>query len=123
MAWNAHHVSSFFSTAAARFNQLVAPLLTSPRFSPLVRGWMTTITYTGRRSGRLISTPVAYKRRGDNTVEIPVELPDRKTWWRNFTGEGAPLTLLLDGSPRQGHGIATRDARGRVGVTVRLSSP
>ncbi|MGI4894317.1 MAG: hypothetical protein ACRYF3_04285 [Janthinobacterium lividum] len=109
---------SFFA-AAARFNKLVAPLVTSRRFGVLVRGWMTTVTYTGRKSGRVISTPVGYKRRGDSVVEIPVMLPDQKTWWRNFTGDGAPLTLQLDGAPRQGHGVALRAGQ-RVVITVHL---
>ncbi len=47
-------------------------------------------------------------------------MPDGKKWWRNFTDEGAPLTILLAGSERTGHAVATRDARGRVTVTVRL---
>ncbi|ABS04069.1 nitroreductase/quinone reductase family protein [Kineococcus radiotolerans] len=109
-----------FSAAATHVNKLVAPVLTSRWLSPLVRRWMTTVTYTGRRSGRVISTPVGYKRHGDDVVEIPVMLPDKKAWWRNFTGDGAPLTLVLDGSPRSGHGVATRDARGGVRVTVRF---
>jgi hypothetical protein len=35
---------------------------------------------------------------------------------RNFTGDGAPL----DGVDRPGHGLAHRDAKARVTVTVRL---
>lgn len=108
-------------TTAARFNRLVTSLVASRRLGPVVRRWMTVVTYTGRRSGRVISTPVGYRRRGDDVVEVPVGMPERKTWWRNFTGEGAALTLLLDGSPRAGHAVATRDARGTVLVTVTLA--
>ncbi len=47
--------------------------------------------------------------------------PDSKTWWRNFTGEGAPLTLTnFDGTDRTGHAVAHRDERGRVTVNVTL---
>jgi hypothetical protein len=47
--------------------------------------------------------------------------PDNKTWWRNFLGEGGPITLLkLDGQDRTGHGVADRDDKGRVEVTVQL---
>ncbi|MGW6130885.1 hypothetical protein ACWFNE_12745 [Cellulomonas sp. NPDC055163] len=109
-----------FVAFAARANALVAPLVTSRRLGFLVRGWLTVVTYTGRRSGRVISTPVGYRRRGD-VVEIPVAMPDTKTWWRNFTGDGAALTLVLDGSPRAGHAVAARDARGTALVTVTLA--
>lgn len=54
-------------------------------------------------------------------LTIGVTAPDSKNWWRNFLGDGAPITLLnLDGRDRNGHAVANRDARGRVSVTVRL---
>ena len=80
----------------------------------------TVITYTGRRSGRTISTPVAYQRDG-NTVSIGVRGPEAKTWWRNFTGDGGPIALEFDGAEHQGHAIAHQDAQGQVSVTVTLS--
>jgi hypothetical protein len=47
--------------------------------------------------------------------------PDNKTWWRNFLGEGGPITLLkLDGADRTGHAVTERDENGRVKVTVEL---
>jgi hypothetical protein len=65
---------------------------------------------------------VGYRRSGD-TVTIGVASPDAKSWWRNFLGEGGPLTLLkLDGQDRTGHAVAHRDDRGRVSVRVRLDS-
>ena len=49
--------------------------------------------------------------------------PDSKTWWRNFTEEGGPITLVgLDGADRTGHAVAHRDDRGRVTVRVRLGA-
>jgi hypothetical protein len=30
-------------------------------------------------------------------VTIGVRFPDAKTWWRNFLGDGAPISLDLDG--------------------------
>lgn len=106
-------------TIAAPFNRLVAPLVTSPRWNVLVRRWMTTATYTGRRSGRTITTPVAFRRTAPGVVEIGVVAPDRTTWWRNFTDPGAPLTLVLDRTPVTGHAVAVRQGN-RVRVTVRL---
>ena len=80
---------------------------------------MAVVTYTGRRSGRRFSIPVGYRESGDD-LTIRVELPDRKSWWRNFTGAGGPIEVLLRGVRRTGHAVAHRDARGRVSVRVRL---
>ncbi len=74
---------------APLFNAPVAAVATSPRLSRLVNRNIAILSYTGRRSGRSISTPVAYRRTGDEVV-IAVAMPDAKTWWRNFLGDGAP---------------------------------
>ncbi|KDN22510.1 hypothetical protein [Amycolatopsis rifamycinica] len=109
-------------SAITRANACVDTLRTSPRWGPLVRRHLTRISYTGRRSGRTFSTPVGYRRTGD-VVTIRVMMPDAKSWWRNFTGDGGPVTLELDGAGRAGHAghaVARRDGKGRVTVTVRL---
>ncbi|MBW0091645.1 nitroreductase family deazaflavin-dependent oxidoreductase [Pseudonocardia sp. KRD-184] len=103
---------------AVAVNAVVRPLVLSPRWGRLLAGSMTVVTYTGRRSGRTFTIPVAYRREGDD-VTIRVELPDRKKWWRNFTGEGAPLSVRLGGVERAGHGVASRAGR-RAVVAVRL---
>jgi hypothetical protein len=104
--------------AAPLFNAPVVAL-TRSRLGRLVSGNIAMLTYTGRRSGRTVSLPVGYQRRGDE-VTISVNMPDAKTWWRNFLGDGAPLTLELDGRDIGGHGVAQRDPNGRVAVNVRL---
>jgi hypothetical protein len=53
-------------------------------------------------------------------VLIGVNLPNVKTWWRNFLGDRSQLTLRLDGRDRTGQAVAQRDGSGRVTVTVRL---
>jgi hypothetical protein len=105
--------------AAPVVNASVAAIATS-RFGARLRRSVTLITYTGRRSGRTFSIPVAYRRRG-NEIDIAANLPDAKTWWRNFVGDGAPITLTLDGAERAGHAVAHRDDKGRVTVRVRLT--
>ncbi|MGM1059934.1 hypothetical protein [Saccharothrix sp. Mg75] len=100
-------------------NGRVVALWSSPRWGRYVSRYITVVTYTGRRSGRTFSTPVAYRRAGD-TVAIRVVMPDAKTWWRNFTGDGGPLSLRLGGADRAGHAVARRDGKGRVTVVVRL---
>jgi len=81
---------------------------------------MVTLTYVGRRSGRTFRIPVGYRRRGDEVL-ITVAMPDAKSWWRNFLGEGGPLSLRLDGVDRPGHAVARREGKGRVIVKVRLT--
>ena len=84
---------------------------------------MINIRYVGRRSGKTIETPVAYRRSGEKIV-INVMSPDNKTWWRNFLGNGGPITLLkLDGAGS--HRTRGRQPRraGGVKVTVKLTNP
>ncbi|GAA2315157.1 nitroreductase/quinone reductase family protein [Streptomyces violaceusniger] len=105
-----------------RVNAWMVGLRASPRWGRWVRGRLTVVTYTGRRSGRSFSTPVAYRRAAD-VVTIAVAMPERKQWWRNFTGEGGPISLDLDGADRAGHAVARVDDKGRVTITVRLVEP
>jgi hypothetical protein len=106
--------------AAPLFNAPVTAIAASPRLGKMLRRNVTVISYTGRRSGRPFSIPVAFRREGDELV-IVANLPDAKTWWRNFLGDGAPMSLTLDGTARTGHAVADRDENGRVTVRVRLT--
>ena len=94
---------------APLFNAPITALATSPRFGALLRRSITTITYTGRRSGRTFNIPVAYRRRGDE-IDIAANMPDAKTWWRNFLGDGDSLTMTINGREWPGHAVASRDA-------------
>ena len=115
------NVTRLIMRAAPLFNAPVAAIAASPRFGTLLRRNVTLITYTGRRSGRTFSIPVSYRRRGDE-IEVGANLPDAKTWWRNFLGEGGPVTLTLDDTERAGHAVAHRDPNGRVTVRIRLTA-
>ena len=115
------NVGKLLMRAAPIMNAPVAALANSPRFGRFIGRNITMITYTGRRSGNTFSIPVAYRRSGDE-IEITPNMPDAKTWWRNFLGDGAPLTLSLDGTQRPGHAVAQRDENGHVTVTVRLTN-
>ncbi|MGD0748692.1 MAG: nitroreductase/quinone reductase family protein [Acidimicrobiales bacterium] len=108
-----------FQRVAAVANSVVKPLVLSPRWGRLVEGQMTVITYTGRRSGRTFTTPVAYKRHGDE-VTIKVQFPDQKKWWRNFLDEDGPISVRLHGVERDGTAIAVRDPQGKVMVNIVL---
>jgi hypothetical protein len=110
----------FDSPIVGIVNKLFVALIDAPVVGSLVRRGLINIRYVGRRSGKTIETPVGYRRSADGIV-INVTAPDSKTWWRNFLGEGGPITLLkLDGQDRTGHAIASRDERGRVKVAVQL---
>ena len=113
--------SGIFDTPIAGIiNNVFVGLIDAPVVGPLVRRGLINIRYVGRRSGKTIQTPVGYRRSGDGIV-INVMSPDSKTWWRNFLGEGGPITLLnFGGADRTGHALASRDEKGRVKVVVRL---
>ncbi|BBX42744.1 hypothetical protein X011_02890 [Mycobacterium tuberculosis variant microti OV254] len=106
--------------AAPVFNAPVAALAKSRRFGGLMNRNIVIVGYTGRRSGRSFSIPVAYRRTGDE-ITITANLPETKTWWRNFLGDGGPVTLELDGTQRVGHAVAERNEKGGVTVHVRLT--
>ncbi len=63
--------------------------------------------------------PVGYRRDGDR-VTIGVALPQRKVWWRNLLGEGAPVRLRIRGADRAGHAVVRGDERSGVTVEVTL---
>ncbi|MEU8662656.1 hypothetical protein [Actinoplanes philippinensis] len=108
-------------TVVNRFNTCVVTLQDSPRLGRLIRRRMTVVSYVGRRSGRRFSTPVTYFRTADG-VRIDVMMPDSKNWWRNFTGDGGPLTVRLDDAERTGHATATRLNSRKAVVNVRLTT-
>ncbi|WP_374104884.1 nitroreductase/quinone reductase family protein [Nocardia sp. MH4] len=103
-------------------NAGVVALTEAPVVGKLLGKAFAQVSYVGRRSGRTFSTPVSYRRSGDEYV-IGVAMPDKKQWWRNFLGEGGPITLRIDGVDKAGHAVTHRDDRGRVTVRVRLLAP
>ncbi|HEY2196018.1 MAG TPA: nitroreductase/quinone reductase family protein [Actinomycetospora sp.] len=105
--------------AAVVVNAVVRPFVASSLGRRLVGGTLTLVTYRGRRSGKVVTIPVGYVHRGDE-VSIGVELPDQKVWWRNFTGDGHPIAIRLDGVDRTGHAVAERADDGRVHIAVAL---
>jgi hypothetical protein len=108
-----------FQRVAAAANTLVRPVVASSWGRRLVGSSLTLVTYRGRRSGRVVTIPVSYVHDGDE-VHIGVAYPDEKSWWRNFTGEGHPISIRLDGVDRTGHAVARRGDDGLVHITVRL---
>jgi hypothetical protein len=101
-------------------NGVAVGLIKAPILGNLIGRGLVVVRYVGRRSGKTFEIPVGYRRTGEALV-IGVASPDAKNWWRNFLGEGGPITLVdLDGADRTGHAVADRDDNGRVKVTVQL---
>ena len=108
-----------FRVSNRAMNAAVKPLLRSPLHG-LVDRYLASITYTGRRSGRTFTTPVAYRAKGSE-VRIAVAMPEVKTWWRNFEGDGGPLHIRFAGSDHAGHAVAKRTRGGGTEVVVTLA--
>jgi len=99
-------------------NPLVKGLLRSPLHG-LASGRLALISVTGRKSGDVFTFPVMYTREGD-VVTVVVGWPERKVWWRNLTGEGAPVHIRLGAVDHEGHAVAEGDEATGVTVEVRL---
>ena len=108
-----------FAKVNEGMNHVVVPLAGSRRSRWIIDRLVVVVSYTGRRSHRRFSTPVFYRKQGDQ-LTIRVAMADEKNWWRNFEGEGGPISLSLRGKARSGHAIARRDAKGAMRVTVEL---
>jgi deazaflavin-dependent oxidoreductase (nitroreductase family) len=83
------------------YNPIMAWLLRSPLHAALNGGFML-ITVTGRKSGKLYTTPVNYRREDGSLL---IMSPRTRTWWRNLR-DGAPVTVRLKGRDMDGIGVA-----------------
>jgi len=98
-------------------NQFMKVILRSP-----LHGWLSgstaLITVTGRKSGKMFTTPVNYARRGD---VLHITSLRSRAWWRNLRG-GGPVTLRLQGQDVKGWGTVAEDNQDvTAGLTAYLS--
>lgn len=108
-----------FRRMASGINKVMLPVVRSGPGRRLFGGSMAVVTYTGRKSGRAVTFPVNYRRaKSSDEIVISVMAPDAKTWWRNFTGDGAPIQLRIGSGDHTGH---ARAVRSDSGVSVRVS--
>lgn len=73
-------------------NVFMLPLLRSP-LHWLVSGQFMLISFTGRKTGRVYTTPVQFRRDGDL---ITIFTQRHRQWWKNLQG-GARVSLVLKG--------------------------
>jgi deazaflavin-dependent oxidoreductase (nitroreductase family) len=85
-------------------NSLMKLILRSPLHGLASRNTML-ITFTGRKSGKMYSTPVNYVRDGD--VLLVTSLRER-VWWKNLRS-GAPVGVRLQGRDLKGIAEAVTD--------------
>lgn len=80
----------------SKLGNMFPKLVLSSPLHPLMSGRYLLLTFTGRRSGRPYTTPVAYLKR----EEIIILTTDSR-WWSNLVN-GAPVVVNLKGTKRQG---------------------
>ena len=82
-------------------NKVPAAILRSS-LHPLMSGKYLLLSFTGRKSGRRYTTPVAYLKEEEAFV-MTTDSP----WWRNLRGKdgaGAPVTVRVKGQEYEGIG-------------------
>ena len=88
-------------------NSIMAGLLRSPLHGLLGKNTLL-MTYTGRKSGKVYSTPMNYVRLED--VLLTTSYRER-TWWRNLRG-GAEVTVRVQGQDLQAQAEVIEDDAG-----------
>lgn len=87
------------SSFAKMINKIPAAILRSP-LHPLMSKKYLLLSFTGRKSSKKYTTPMAYLREGDALL-VTTDSP----WWKNLRG-GAPVTVRVGGDEYEGTGEA-----------------
>lgn len=83
-------------------NPVMKTVLRSPVHRP-ISGSLMLLSFKGRKSGKVYSTPVAYHKVDDGLLVFT-----HSPWWRNLEG-GAPVRMLLQGKRLQGYAQTVED--------------
>lgn len=89
-------------TNPRNFNRVMISLLRSPLHGLMSRNIML-VTFKGRKSGRLFTTPVSYDWQGDT-----VTFMTRSGWWRNLN-PAEEITLRIRGKDYRGKPVVITD--------------
>lgn len=92
------------TTVPPMVNRMMKFILRSP-LHDMVSPSILLITFRGRKSGEMHTTPVSYSQTGDQ-----VRIFTHARWWKNLRG-GAPVTLRLRGQDVEGLAQAVEDPR------------
>lgn len=87
-------------------NPVMSTILRSPFHGMLSRNIMV-ITFKGRVSGRVYSTPVSYFQNGEHVYCFT-----HAKWWRNLA-DGGPVELVIRGQKISGQAVAVADDHAR----------
>lgn len=85
-------------TVMGAANPAIKGLLGSRFAGPLAKA-LILLRFTGRRSGKIYTTPVGYVRDGDSVVVVT---SPTYQWWKNVR-DGADVEVRLDGTWRKAH--------------------
>jgi deazaflavin-dependent oxidoreductase (nitroreductase family) len=90
------------------YNPIMTWLIRSPLHFFVSKNMML-MTYQGRKSGKIYTTPMNYSRiyNGDGEYLLAISSRER-VWWRNLRG-GAPVTLRLQGKDVQANAECFED--------------
>jgi deazaflavin-dependent oxidoreductase (nitroreductase family) len=94
-------------------NQTMKFILRSPMHGVVSKS-VLLISFTGRKSGKIYTTPVDYSQDGDQ-----VTIFTHANWWKNLRGE-APVTLRMRGRDLQG--VAEPVAEDKAAVAAGLGA-
>jgi deazaflavin-dependent oxidoreductase (nitroreductase family) len=93
------------------YNAIMAWVLRSPLHGMLSQNTML-MTYTGRKSGKVYSTPMNYVRAREAGGEVFLTTSYRqRTWWCNLRG-GALVTLRVQGQDLKARAEVMEDEAG-----------
>ncbi len=98
-------------------NKVPAAVLRSPLHRAM-SGRYLLLTFTGRKSGKRYTTPVAYLKEGE-TLLMTTDSP----WWKNLRGTdgaGPPVSVRVKGREYEGLGEAVTDETEVVRVLARF---
>ena len=93
-------------------NRVMSGLLRSPLHG-LVSKTIMLISFTGRKSGKIYTTPISYYRKGDLVTAFT-----RARWSKNLTG-GAPVTLRIKNVDYQGQANIVSEDKAAVAEGLR----
>ncbi len=88
------------------YNPIMKAILRSPLHGIISKNTML-ITFTGRKSGKMQTTPVNYIREGDYITVFSLR---NRVWWRNLRG-GAPVTVRIKGQDLKAIGESIEDEK------------